>query len=176
MEVFLIRHTAVDVPAGYAYGQTDVPLKASFMEEAARVKQALEGHTFDQVWSSPLARCRRLSTYCGYPDPMIDPRLMEVSFGEWEMKSWDEVSSDPRSEPWFADWLNVPTPGGESFSDQYRRVSAFLEELRQTSCRKVLLFAHGGVLTAARVYAGDYPIEKAFKHLPNYGEMIRIVL
>lgn len=96
MEVFLIRHTAVDVPAGYAYGQTDVPLKASFMEEAARVKQVLEGHTFDQVWSSPLSRCRRLATYCGYPEPMIDPRLMEVSFGEWEMKSWDDVSSDPR--------------------------------------------------------------------------------
>ena len=155
MEVYLIRHTAVDVPAGYAYGQTDVPLKATFPEEAACVKQSLEGHTFDQVWSSPLSRCRRLAAYCGYPEPMTDPRLMEVSFGEWEMKSWDEVSSDPRSEPWFADWLNVPTPGGESFSDQYRRVSAFLEELRQTSCRKVLLFAHGGVLTGARVYAGD---------------------
>ena len=27
MEIYLIRHTSVDVPAGYAYGQTDVPLK-----------------------------------------------------------------------------------------------------------------------------------------------------
>ena len=114
MEIYLVRHTSVDVPAGYAYGQTDVPLKASFPEEAARVKQALEGHTFDQVWSSPLSRCRRLAAYCGYPEPMTDPRLMEVNFGEWEMKSWDEVSSDPRSVAWFDDWLNEPTPGGES--------------------------------------------------------------
>ena len=133
MEVYLIRHTAVDVPAGYAYGQTDVPLKATFPEEAACVKQSLEGHTFDQVWSSPLSRCRRLATFCGYPEPMTDPRLMEVNFGEWEMKSWDDVSSDPRSVAWFADWLNQPTPGGESFSDQYRRVSAFLEDLRQSA-------------------------------------------
>ena len=81
MEVYLIRHTAVDVPAGYAYGQTDVPLKATFPEEAACVKQSLEGHTFDQVWSSPLSRCRRLATFCGYPEPMTDPRLMEVNFG-----------------------------------------------------------------------------------------------
>ena len=174
MEIYLIRHTSVDVPAGYAYGQTDVPLKASFTEEADRVRQALDGHTFDQVWSSPLSRCRRLAAYCGYPDPMIDSRLMEVNFGEWEMKSWDEVSSDSRSVPWFDDWLHEPTPGGESFADQCRRVSSFLEDLRCASFRKVLLFAHGGVLTAARVYAGEYPVEEAFKHLPSYGEMIRI--
>ena len=34
MEIYLIRHTSVDVPAGYAYGQTDVPLKPTFEEEA----------------------------------------------------------------------------------------------------------------------------------------------
>ena len=27
MEIYLVRHTSVDVPAGYAYGQTDVPLR-----------------------------------------------------------------------------------------------------------------------------------------------------
>ena len=25
MEIYLVRHTSVDIPAGYAYGQTDVP-------------------------------------------------------------------------------------------------------------------------------------------------------
>ena len=35
MEVILIRHTSVDVPVGICYGQTDVPLKESFEEEAA---------------------------------------------------------------------------------------------------------------------------------------------
>ena len=172
MEIYLIRHTAVAVPAGYAYGQTDVPLRDTFEEEATLVKQRLEGMIFDQVWSSPLSRCRRLASYCGYPDPMTDPRLMEPNFGEWEMKSWEEVSSDPRSEGWFSDWIHYPTPGGESFGDQCARVSAFLDELRQGTAQRVLLFAHGGVLTAARVYAGVYSIEEAFKHLPSYGEMI----
>ena len=27
MEIYLVRHTSVDIPAGYAYGQTDVPLR-----------------------------------------------------------------------------------------------------------------------------------------------------
>ena len=37
MEVILIRHTSVDVPPGVCYGQTDVPLKPTFEQEAARL-------------------------------------------------------------------------------------------------------------------------------------------
>ena len=57
MEIYLVRHTSVDIPAGYAYGQTDVPLRPSFEDEAEAVKKNLSGHTFDKVWSSPLTRC-----------------------------------------------------------------------------------------------------------------------
>ena len=35
MEVIFIRHTSVDVPLGVCYGQTDVPLRNSFEQEAA---------------------------------------------------------------------------------------------------------------------------------------------
>ncbi|MBQ1753914.1 MAG: hypothetical protein II002_03155 [Bacteroidales bacterium] len=42
MEVILLRHTTPDVPVGTCYGQTDVPLKASFEEEAAVSRAALE--------------------------------------------------------------------------------------------------------------------------------------
>ena len=38
----------------------------------------------------------------------------------------------------------------------------------------VCIFAHGGVLTCARVYAGEYGIEEAFKNVPSYGEIIKL--
>lgn len=79
------------------------------------------------------------------------------------MKSWDELSSDPRSEAWFNDWINVPAPSGESLQDQYTRVSHFLNEIRESDLQKVCIFAHGGVLTCARVYAGEYDLKEAFK-------------
>ena len=44
MEIYLVRHTSVDIPAGYAYGQTDVPLRPSFEDEAEAVKKNLSGH------------------------------------------------------------------------------------------------------------------------------------
>lgn len=42
MEVILIRHTSVDVPPGVCYGQTDVPLKPTFEQEAAITQENLK--------------------------------------------------------------------------------------------------------------------------------------
>ncbi len=176
MEIFFVRHTSVAVPAGYAYGQTDVPLSDSFEEEAANVKREIENLDFDEVWSSPFTRCLRLSDYCGFPTPKKDDRLKEINFGEWEMKSWTELSSDPRLELWFKDWIHIQTPKGESFLDQYNRVSDFLDDIRKSDKARVCVFAHGGVLTCARVYAGEYSLEEAFKHVPSYGAVVKIVL
>lgn len=176
MEIYLVRHTSVNVPAGYAYGQTDVPLQSTFTEEADKVKKTLSGLSFDKVWTSPLSRCVKLASYNGYPDAEKEDRIKEISFGDWEMKSWEELSSDPRSEAWFNDWIHVSTPNGESLLEQYQRVSSFLDEVRSSGLEKVCFFAHGGVLTCARVYAGEYDLKDAFKNVPSYGAVIKLSL
>lgn len=174
MEIILVRHTSVDVPAGYTYGQTDVPLRDTFEAEAEEVKDRLNGYRFDKVWTSPLTRCVRLATYCNYPDAEREDRIKELYFGDWEMQPWDDLQTDPRAAGWFADWVNIPTPNGESLMDQFRRVSSFLDEIRESAYQRVCLFAHGGVLTCARIYAGEYGMDEAFKQIPAYGEVISL--
>ena len=130
MEIVFIRHTSVDVPSGVCYGQTDVPLKPTFEQEAAVTKENLKAYLpFNHVYTSPLTRCVRLATYCGYPDAEHDKRIMEINFGDWEMKPFDR-NDDPRLQEWYADYLNVAATGGESFAMQYQRVSRFLDELK----------------------------------------------
>lgn len=175
MIVYLIRHTAVDVPPGTCYGQTDVPLKLSFMYEAEETAQKLEGLHFDQVYTSPLTRCIRLATYCGHPEAIRDPRLMEINFGEWEMRPFDEIM-DMNLENWYTDHLHVRATGGESFIDQLHRVSEFLDELRRQPYEQVAIFAHGGVLLCAQIYAGLIKPEEAFSALTPYGGVIKITL
>lgn len=174
MDIYLVRHTSVDVPQGYTYGQTDVPLRLTFEEEASIVKETLNGIPFDKVFTSPLSRCVRLANYCGFTDAERENRIKEINFGEWEMKSWDELSEDPRSKDWFEDWINIAAPQGESMNDLYQRVSQFLDKLKSGNWEKVCLFAHGGVLTCARIYAGQYKIEEAFNNMPGYGAVIKI--
>lgn len=174
MEVILIRHTSVDVPPGVCYGQTDVPLKATFEQEAAATAAGLkQWKPFDKVYTSPLTRCVRLAAYCGYPDAECDRRIMEINFGAWEMKPF-ETNDDPRLKEWYADYLNVAATGGESFAMQYQRVSRFLDELKEKDYRRVAVFAHGGVLICAQIYAGLVRPEEAFSALTPYGGIISI--
>lgn len=174
MEIVLIRHTSVDVPQGTCYGQTDVPVKTTFEQEAAETKKNLEPlGPFDKVYCSPLTRCVKLATYCGYPDAERDNRIKELNFGAWEMQKFDEIK-DPRMQEWFDDYLNVPVTDGESFMQLYQRVAAFLDEVRQKPYERVAVFAHGGVLLCAQAYAGLVKFEEAFSALTPYGGVITI--
>lgn len=187
MEIYLIRHTAVDVPPGVCYGQSDVPLKESFETEAQAVRENLAqikntfypDHDFDHVFCSPLSRCVKLADYCGYKDAVKDDRIKEISFGQWELQCFDEIQ-DPVLQQWYGDYLHVRATGGESFEDQYARVAAFLsglkEKEREGCSKKIAVFAHGGVLICARIFAGEILPSDAFNNLTSFGGIIKVAL
>jgi len=129
MKVYLVRHTSVDVAPGTCYGQTDVPLRASFQEEAEACKKALQdtGMRFSRIYTSPLSRCTHLAAYCGFPEAERDERLKEMNMGEWEMQRFEEIT-DPRIQEWYDDYLRVRTTGGESFMDVLARVGRMRED------------------------------------------------
>lgn len=175
MKIWMVRHTSVDVPAGTCYGQTDVPLKESFPEEAVQCKANLPEIQFDAVYTSPLTRCTKLATACGYPNARYDNRLKEMYFGEWEMQRFEDIV-DPNIQEWYNDYLHHPASGGESFMDLYNRVASFLNEVRDSGKQNVLVFAHGGVLMTALLYSGKATPETIFSMQPPYGGMICLEL
>ena len=192
-KITFVRHTSVDVEPGICYGRTDVAVKPTFAEEAARVNSALQeatkrnGRPFDAVYRSPLTRCRLLAEACGYPEAIPDERLYEMNFGEWEMQHYDDIK-DPRLQQWFDDWENVSPPGGESFLDQQRRVASFLKEMQQLSAndsttannescgRNILVFTHAGVMMNAMLLCNLATPENVFELQPTYGSLLEINL
>ena len=89
------------------------------------------------------------------------------------MHRFDEIA-DANLERWYADYLHVKATNGESFEDQYRRVADFLDELRQKPYEQVAIFAHGGILLNAQIYAGIIKPEEAFGALTPYGGIVKI--
>lgn len=170
-----MRHTSVDVEPGTCYGQTDVPLRSTFEEEAAAVKEKLKreyGH-IECAYCSPLSRAVRLAEYCGYNDAERDDRLLEMNFGEWEMKKFGEIT-DKKLQEWFDDWENVRPTGGESFMDQQRRVASFIEEMKTSGEKEAIVFCHGGVIMNALLLAGKVSKSDLFSSQPPYGGIIEI--
>ncbi len=170
MELTLIRHTSVAVEPGICYGFTDIEVADSFSTEAEKVKQQIAALPFEQVFCSPLKRCIKLAAYCGFPSPVTDCRLKEMNFGKWEMQKWDEIQ-DPLLSKWYEDWLHLSATEGESFLDLHRRVTDFLNEIRQKNWQKVCIFTHGGVIACAKVYAGLSSLANAFSEPASYGSI-----
>lgn len=175
MKLTFIRHTAVDVPSGICYGFSDVPLKESFEKEAEIIKKQLDGQSFDAVYTSPLSRCTRLAGFCSYGNALRDDRIKELNFGDWEMKSWMEISKEEAS-GWLADWLNSPAKNGESYVQMKVRVDSFLNELKESADSNVCIFTHGGVIRLAHVYLGIYPLEQSFEFPVEYGQVFELEL
>lgn len=180
MDIIMIRHTHVGVPKGTCYGWTDVPVADTFEKEATLTKKNLkeilsDGTKPDIVFSSPLTRALKLASFCGYESPVKDERLKEMNMGEWEMQKFDEIKDDAL-QMWYDDYMHLKATGGEGFPDLYERVSDFLDELKGKEYRRVVIFAHGGVLLCAGIYAGLFPAEGCFKHLVDCGGVQRLVL
>lgn len=175
MKLVLIRHTSVAVPPGVCYGQTDVDLAPTFTEEAPIVRDKLKDYSFDKIFSSPLTRCRRLAEYCGYEDFEIDPRIIEMNFGEWEMQRFDEIK-DPKLQEWYEDYMNEIPTKGESAIQQRERFIDFISQLKKKLPEEstVAVFTHGGILVHALNLFTGKEYDELFRAIPGYGSVIEL--
>ena len=73
-----------------------------------------------------------------------DPRLAELSYGEWEGFTWKEIEADhPNAlSQWRADPHGFCPPGGESHFELRRRSAAALADIIAANMRTVVV-SHG---------------------------------
>lgn len=173
MQLFLVRHTQVDMPKGICYGISNVDVAPSFEEEAALVIANVNRfEPFDAVYSSPLERCARLAKRLS-DTVIIDPRLREYDFGEWEQMNWNDIYATDEGKKWFDDYVNTSCPGGESFRVMLDRVNDFLQDVTDGR-KKLLIVTHAGIIRAFLILLEGYSVSKAFDTPIVYGQMIKI--
>lgn len=174
-DIYLIRHTTPAVAKGICYGQTDLDITESFETEANIIRQHLPSG-IGMVYSSPLQRCTRLAQYL-FPThtPSLQPGLMELFCGEWEMRHWDELPKE-EIDPWMSDFVNVRIPGGESYTDLHQRVTHCWSAITDSATEKPMaVVAHGGVIRSILSGITDTPLINSFKVFSlHYGCVIRV--
>jgi broad specificity phosphatase PhoE len=155
--VYYIRHGQTDWNVeGRLQGHQDIPLNARGRWQAARcgailgdmlVREGRDPAALDYV-SSPLGRARQSMELVrpmlaldaqGY---RIEPRLIEICFGEWEGFTIAQLRSrDPKGVALREhDKWHFVAPGGESYETVARRVRDWHDSLR----RDTVVSAHGG--------------------------------
>jgi alpha-ribazole phosphatase len=175
MEVYLIRHTAPLIEKGICYGQSDVPLASSFLEEFRTLKKLLP-EQFDVVYSSPLSRCIELAKLLKQDDKIIiDDRILEINFGSWELMKWDDIEQN-EFHIWMDDFVNIRVPSGENFQDLYNRAMNFVDELAKKKYQTVAVVTHSGVIRSILSGIQQFPIKDAINIPCEYGSFKRIQL
>ncbi|TAG87383.1 MAG: alpha-ribazole phosphatase [Bacteroidetes bacterium] len=174
-EIYLIRHTTPLIEKGICYGQTDLKLAASFEQELQEIKNILPNFDEIPIYSSPLFRCKHLAQFLQKNKDLIylKDELKEMNFGDWEMKKWAEIDEDLVNN-WMQNFIEQPTPNGESYQIVKNRVNIFWNQLLEKSDEKVGIVTHFGVIQSILGILFEMPAAKAFRFELEYGAIIRI--
>lgn len=175
MEVYLIRHTTPDIAKGICYGQSDIGVVDSFENE---VQAMLDKNKLPQdnyiVYSSPLQRCVVLAQKLFGDKIVLDNRLKELDFGNWELQPWDAIDKE-EIDPWMNDFVHVKCPKGESYVDLYQRVLDFIKAIKKDAQKKnIIIVTHAGVIRSLLAWYNKVELQDSFQFKVNYGEVISI--
>lgn len=161
--LYLIRHGQTDWNAeGRLQGRQDIALNSQGRSEAAHNGQNLarlitNHHDFDFV-ASPLGRTRetmeivRQEMALPVDDYRIDKQLLEISFGDWEGYTLEEIArkskklvQDRITRKW--DFI---APGGENYDMLCKRLEPWLSAVATDT----VAVCHGGIIRALLVMLG----------------------
>jgi len=174
MKLFLIRHTPIQVEDGICYGQKDFPLKDSYKEDFETVRKKLSTENIDAFYSSPIERCSSLAKHLADEKEILDDRLKELNFGDWDGKTWEDIK-DPFLGKWMEDFINKKCSNGESFAILKLRVEEFLNEIKTKDYKNIAIITHVGVIRCIESIVKNEDLEKSFNETPLACGDIKIV-
>lgn len=161
MVITLFRHGMTEANKRKAYlGWGDSPLCAEEIEKLRnyQLKQTV-------LFSSDLGRCVTTSALI-FPTqiPELISELREISFGEWEGKTYADLADNLAYQKWLNDYYHEKPPQGELFSEFVQRVEMGWQKVRKRLMggneRQAAIVTHGGVIQyLLSTYA---PVKKGF--------------
>jgi len=172
--LWLVRHGQTDWNIEGRYqGLSDVPLNVTGIDQAENAAQELSNHQFDAIFSSNLERAYHTAQIISekiHLPIQVDPRLSEISLGEWEGVLFDEVMALHKDgiEERNRNPLYARPPGGECLAEVAERMQAALEDIFDAyPDGQVVIVSHGLALATLLCLSSGLPLEQAYQMIPD---------
>ena len=163
--LLLLRHGPTQWnQAKRVQGRGDVPLSDTGRAEVMTWRVPVEFAKFQWI-TSPLKRAAETASLLGAAEPLRDPRLAEMDWGEWEGKHLDALRQElgDLMRAWEAKGLDFRAPGGESPRQVQQRLRPFLAE-RAALGTDTVAVAHKGVIRAVYALATGWDMTGPPRH------------
>ena len=175
MEIYLIRHTEPDIEKGICYGNSDIGIKLPIEKDIDLILKKIV-HKVDVIYSSPLLRCSYLSKKLQakmQTKLLLDERLKELNFGDWEMKKWDSINQTDLMR-WMNNYEIESCPNGESYLDLKLRATSFLNELKNLNLKTIVIVSHGGFIRTCISIVCQQSFTESMNQKVDYGCVINL--
>lgn len=155
------------------YGKTDLPLLNEGIDELVELeKKGIYPEVEDQeLYTSGMTRTEQtFFVIYGNREHKVCKGLREMEFGEFEMKSHEDLKDRPEYQAWISEVeRTMPVPGGESVQLFRKRVVKAFKELAKKD-KDAIVICHGGVISMimGSCFKEENP-ENMFNWLPNPG-------
>jgi len=165
-QIAFIRHGKTEANEKRLYcGATDLPLSPLGRDELNHLKTQKTYPAAGLYITSGLSRANQtLSLLYGNPAFEVIDNLREMNFGDFELRSHDQLCFDPAYQAWLGDMENAYTPGGENKAGFTQRVIVGLSEVKSLCAKKAaagaVIVTHGGVIVT--VMEALFPCGKSF--------------
>lgn len=170
MKVSIIRHGMTEANERRLYcGYTDLPLSEQGKRSLVTLKEIVVYPTAAMYTTSGLTRTSETLRilYGRKPDVIIE-EFREMDFGEFEMKSYDDLKNKPEYQNWINDENSAACHRGESRDIFENRVIAGLNKLSVMGIESFVVVCHGGVIVSImeRLFPGQ---KNFYEWQPGFG-------
>lgn len=125
-------------------------------EEIIPTKLAIIEEDVKRVYGSDLIRCRQSAAQY-YPNAnyLALAELRESNFGDYEMKSYEQLKENSHYRQWLDDAEHLSPPNGETLMELKTRVLKGLHKLPQATSWQIV--SHGGPIRAILMQLSPKP-------------------
>lgn len=135
LRLLLVRHGETDWNKDRRImGRENTPLNETGREQSRHFKESLGSAPLDGIYTSPVNRAVQTTEILSQErdlEVIQDDRLIEVGYGDWVGKTFEEVRQESNYIPYY-ERLDTPVaPGGETLYEVRDRARDFVRDLQE---------------------------------------------
>lgn len=152
-------------------GHIDTDLTPAGIVQARLAAEELKNFSIQKIYSSDLKRAFRTAQIIAdvlNMEVLKDKRIREMSFGEWEGRTYDHIFETDYEifQGWLKNPVACPLPYQEDIENFRHRLESFLEDILILPEERILIVAHGGSIQGIICILADLGLENlwSLKH------------